>query len=239
MPGMADHDYQGIDNLEVLADAVRYSRFLADAVVRWGQGCRTALDFGAGTGSLSSMARARGIEVACVEPDPRLRAMLQGQGFQVYADIGAVADESQEYIYSLNVLEHIDDDQATLAVLYSKLKPGGRFFLYVPALQVLFSSMDKKIGHYRRYHRKPLLRIIQRAGFVIERAEYADSVGVVATLLYKAIGSRKGDVSRTPLRIYDRVVFPVSRALDRMGCSRWFGKNLWVVARRPESGTAR
>jgi SAM-dependent methyltransferase len=162
--------------------------------------------------------------------------MLQGQGFQVYADIGALADQSQEYIYSLNVLEHIEDDEATLAALYSKLKPGGRFFLYVPALQVLYSSMDKKIGHYRRYHRNELLRIIQRAGFVIERAEYADSLGVFATLLYKVVGSRKGDVSRTPLRIYDRVVFPVSRVLDRMGCSRWFGKNLWVVARRPASG---
>jgi SAM-dependent methyltransferase len=233
---MADQDYQGVDNLEVLADAVRYSDFLVDCVVRSGRGCRTALDFGAGTGSMSAMTRARGIQVECVEPDPRLRTMLDGQGFRVYADLSDVADQSQEYIYSLNVLEHIEDDEATLAALYSKLKPSGRFFLYVPALQALYSSMDKKIGHYRRYHRKPLLGIIQRAGFVIERAEYADSLGVFATLLYKAVGSRKGDVSRTPLRIYDRVVFPVSRVLDRMGCARWFGKNLWVVARRPESG---
>ena len=235
---MADQAYHGIDNLEVLADAVRYSRFLADSVVQSGRGCRTALDFGAGTGSLSSMTRARGIEVACVEPDPRLRAILQEQGFQVYAGVGSVADRSQEYIYSLNVLEHIEDDEATLAALYSKLKPGGRFFLYVPALQFLFSSMDKKIGHYRRYHKNGLLRIVRRAGFVIERAEYADSMGVFATLLYKAIGSRKGDVSRTPLRIYDRLVFPVSRVLDRAGCSRWFGKNLLVVARRPANDGA-
>jgi SAM-dependent methyltransferase len=237
---MADQSYHGIDNLEVLDDAVRYCRFLVDSVVRAGRGCRTALDFGAGTGSLSAMTRARGMQVACVELDPRLRAMLQERGFQVYADIASLADRSQEYIYSLNVLEHIEDDEATLSALFSKLKPEGRLFLYVPALQILFSSMDRKIGHYRRYHREGLLTIVRRAGFVVERAEYADSMGVLATLLYKAMGSRKGDVSRTPLRIYDRVVFPVSRVLDRLGCSRLFGKNLLVVARRPAGdGTSR
>jgi hypothetical protein len=178
------------------------------------------------------------MQVVCVELDPVLRARLQEQGFQVYADIGSVADQSQEFIYSLNVLEHIEDDEGTLSVLFSKLKPGGRFFLYVPAFQILFSSMDTKIGHYRRYHRSGLLRIIRRAGFVVERAEYADSLGFFITLLYRAVGSRKGNVSRTPLRIYDRVIFPVSRVLDRMGCSRLFGKNLWVVARRPVSGEA-
>ena len=239
MSRMADQSYHGIDNLEVLTDAVRYSRFLVDSVVRTGRGCSTAVDFGAGTGSLSAMTRARGMQVACVELDPHLRARLQKQGFQVYADIGALADQSQEFIYSLNVLEHIEDDEGTLAVIFSKLKPGGCFFLYVPALQVLFSSMDKKIGHFRRYHKSGLLRITRRAGFVIERAEYADSLGFFVTLLYKAIGSRKGDVSRTTVRIYDRFVFPVSRVLDRMGCSRLFGKNLWLVGRRPASdGTA-
>lgn len=237
---MADQSYHGIDNLEVLTDAVRYSAFLADSVVRAGRGCRAAIDFGAGTGSLSAMTRARGMQVACVELDAHLRARLQEQGFEVYADIQSVADQSQEFIYSLNVLEHIEDDEGTLGVLFSKLKPGGRLFLYVPALQILFSSMDRKIGHYRRYHRSGLLGIIRRAGFVVERAEYADSLGFFVTLLYKAIGSRKGDVSRTPLRIYDRIVFPVSRVLDRMGCSRLFGKNLAVVARRPvDGGTSR
>jgi len=235
---MADTLYRGIDNLEVLADAVRYSRFLVNAAVQASNQCGTAIDFGAGTGSLSIMARDRGMKVACVELDPRLRGRLRDLGFEVYNDIGLVSDQSQEFIYSLNVLEHIEDDAGTLALLFSKLKPGGRCFLYVPAFQVLFSSMDRKIGHYRRYHKSDLLRIAARAGFVIERAEYADSMGFLVTLLYKVIGSKEGNVSPASVRIYDRFVFPVSRALDRMGCSRLFGKNLLVVLRRPERANA-
>jgi hypothetical protein len=165
--------------------------------------------------------------------DPSLRTRLRGLGFQVYDDIDLVSAGSQEFIYTVNVLEHIEDDERTLAQLFSRLKPGGRCFLYVPALQVLFSSMDRKIGHYRRYHKDNLLGMAARAGFVIDRAEYADSMGFFVTLLYKLVGSKQGNLSPTAVRIYDRVVFPVSRVFDALGCSRLFGKNLLVVMHRP------
>lgn len=231
---MPDTSYQGIDNLEVLDDAVRYNRFLVDCVVAAAGGGRTALDFGAGTGSLSSLAHERGLSVACVELDARLRDRLGARGFAVYDSIDAVADGSQAFIFSLNVLEHIADDAATLFSLFDKLVPGGRCLLYVPAFQILYSSMDRKIGHYRRYRRKGLVELAQRAGFSVERAEYADSLGFFVTLLYKALGSRRGDVSPASVRIYDCCIFPASRVLDKLGCSRLFGKNLLVVLRRPE-----
>ncbi len=229
---MPDTRYQGIDNLDVLDDAVRYNRFLVDEVVHSASGCAGALDFGAGTGSLSVLVRERGLKVVCVEPDPRLRNRLAELGFDVYADVAAVSDQSQELIYSLNVLEHIEDDEAALQALYGRLRPGGRCLLYVPAFQILFSSMDRKIGHYRRYRRHGLVEIATKAGFVVERVEYADSMGFFVTLLYKVIGSRRGDVSSASVRVYDRFIFPVSRVLDRLGCSRVFGKNLLVVMRR-------
>ena len=232
---MTDEFYSGVDNLEVLADAVNYNRFLVDAVVRASHGADSAVDFGAGEGTLSAAMREHGLTVTCVEPDPRLRERLSDQGFEVCAGLGEVTDRSREFIYSLNVLEHIEDDAASLAELLRKLRPGGRLFLYVPALQVLFSSMDKKIGHYRRYDKRQLIKIAVDTGFSIERIDYADSCGVMATLLYKLLGSRKGDISTTSIKIYDRIVFPMSRVLDRMGLSRLFGKNLMVLLRRPST----
>jgi SAM-dependent methyltransferase len=230
---MPDTPYHGIDNLEVLTHAVRYSRFLVDQVVRAGHGALTAVDFGAGTGSLSELARERGMKVACVEPDASLRERLRAMGFEVHDDVGRLPEQSQEFIYSLNVLEHIENDEGALAALFARLKPGGRCLLYVPALQALYSSMDRKIGHYRRYHRGDLLRIARRVGFAIERAEYADSLGVPVTLLYKIVGNRRGDVSVASVKLYDRLLFPVSRLFDRLGFSRLLGKNLLVVMRRP------
>ncbi|MCI0451162.1 MAG: class I SAM-dependent methyltransferase [Candidatus Latescibacteria bacterium] len=235
---MRDSQYQGVDNLEVLANAARYNRFLVDCIVEASAGRRTALDFGAGTGSMSILVRDRGLRIACVEPDPRLRARLSGLGFDVYDDVARIPDRSQEFIYSVNVLEHIEDDEGALAALFAKLKPGGRCLVYVPALQSLYTSMDRKIGHHRRYHRTGLLRIATQAGFTIERARYADSLGVFVTLVYKLMGSRRGDLSPASVWIYDRLVFPASHACDRLGCSRWFGKNLVVVMHRPQEERA-
>ena len=44
-------------------------------------------------------------------------------------------------------------------------------------------------------------------------------------------GSRDGSLNTTHLVIFDRVVFPVSRALDVI-CRRLFGKNVYLVARK-------
>ena len=163
---MSAAQYGAVDNLEVLSEAVRYNRFLVDAVLEASGGSSTAVDFGAGTGSLSVATRRRGLDVTCVEQDTALRRRLREQNLAVCADLEDLVDESQEFIYSLNVLEHIEDDQGALEALHSKLKSGGRLFLYVPAFDVLFSSMDRKVGHYRRYRKRGLIRIATGAGSV-------------------------------------------------------------------------
>jgi SAM-dependent methyltransferase len=230
---MAEELYSGVDNLEVLTDAVNYNRFLVDSVVRASKGAAGAVDFGAGEGTLSAAVRSRGLPVTCVEPDPRLQERLREQGFAVHSDIGRFDDDSLEFIYSLNVLEHIEDDGSALAALRSKLIPGGRLFLYVPAHRFLYSSMDRKIGHHRRYERAGLIGKARGMGFEVESAEYADSLGVVATLIYKLVGSRRGDISKESVKAYDRYIFPLSRALDRLGASGILGKNLMISLRKP------
>jgi len=225
--------YSGVDNLEVLDNAHNYNRFLVDRVVAASAGARAAIDFGAGTGTIAAAVTRRGIEVLCVEADAGLRRRLQDRGLQTRPDLDSVAPESCAFVYSINVLEHIEDDAAALTALAERLQPGGRMLLYVPAFQLLYSSMDRKIGHHRRYSRHRLRDIAGRAGLEIETLRYADSLGFLATLAYKAIGSRSGDLSPSAIAFFDRIVFPGSRFLDRLGCAHLFGKNLWAVLRRP------
>jgi hypothetical protein len=92
--------------------------------------------------------------------------------------------------------------------------------------------MDANVGHVRRYSRDTLMRAVSAAGFSVEAVEYVDSLGFFATLACKMTDRGKGDVNPRMLRIYDRIIFPVSRVLDRI-CHRWFGKNLLLVARNP------
>ncbi|RKZ11631.1 hypothetical protein DRQ32_05490, partial [bacterium] len=216
---MEDEFYSGIDNLEVLAVARNYNRFLADAVLAASGGSSTALDFGAGTGTGAQAVRERGLDVACVEPDPRLRARLLQQGFPVAEELATIDDRSQAFIYTLNVLEHIEDDRHALRLLFEKLQPQGRLYVYVPAFAVLFSSMDVRVGHFRRYERSELSTKARDVGFIEEKMEYVDSLGFAAGLLYRLIGSGSGQLSPGSVKFYDQVVFPVSRVLDRIGFS--------------------
>lgn len=100
--------------------------------------------------------------------------------------------------------------------------------VYVPAFSCLFSAMDKKVGHYRRYTRKTLLRLFEPDDWQIEQTGYADILGFGAALFFKFFGNKHGDLNRKALLFYDRLFFPVSRVLDNLGARVFAGKNVYV-----------
>lgn len=226
---MSDDPYTGVENLEAMGEAERYNRFLVDLILRHRSGIGPALDFGAGSGTFAALLRERGLTVRCFEPDGHLQSLIAEQGLEVIGDSAAIADGSVDYVYSLNVLEHIRDDRAALKEIHRMLRPGGRLLLYVPAYPVLYSSMDERVGHFRRYRRAPLSDRVRETGLSVESSAYADSVGFLAALVYRFLGDRSGSISGRQVRIYDRFVFPVSRALDHV-CGKAFGKNVYLVA---------
>lgn len=81
-------------------------------------------------------------------------------------------------IVMLDVLEHIEDDIATLHKLSQRLKPGGRLIIKVPALPSLYSPMDAAIGHYRRYHKLSLRRAFGQAGIPLSKIWYFNLAGI-------------------------------------------------------------
>jgi SAM-dependent methyltransferase len=223
--------YGGRDNLEAMKKATRYNDFLIDLIQKYATGSRV-LDHGAGAGTFATPIAAGGVNVLCMEPDNNLRAELAQSGLDVAASLEEIPDHSVDYAYTLNVLEHINDDQQAIEELYRCLKPGGRLLVYVPAFQVLYSQMDTHVGHFRRYRRKPLKRLLQDAGLDVGAAYYVDSLGYLATLVYKFVGDRSGSVSPGSVAFYDSVIFPISRIIDFLSIGS-FGKNLTMVATKP------
>lgn len=222
--------YTGVDNLEVMQEARNYNRYLLD-LVRSHAGTGRIVDFGAGAGTFAAPMTKLGFDVTAVEPDETLRHHLQRQNVRTAVDASELPDGSIRYAYTLNVLEHIDDDAGALRLLHAKLGAGGTLLVYVPALPILYTSMDAKVGHIRRYTRSSLLAAVRGAGFEVQRVEYVDCVGVLATLLFKLLGNQQGDVNRTALKVYDRLVFPLSRVADLVA-RRWLGKNLLLLAQK-------
>ena len=226
-------EYVGADNLELMTGAVNYNRYLLRMVLNQTRDKEDhVLDVGAGNGLFARELAQFDIRVSCVEPDVNQAKTIAAAGLGVFPAIDEIDDLSVDYLYSLNVLEHIQDDLGALQQWQLKIKPGGRMLLYVPAFQSLFSSMDRKVGHYRRYRAKGLAALVAAAGFKVQKVRYVDSAGFIASLIYKLVGSQEGTINRTALLFYDRVIFPLSRLGD-IFLSRFVGKNVYVVAIKP------
>ena len=85
---------------------------------------------------------------------------------------------SFDTVVCLNVLEHVKDDLRALSFMRTVLEPGGRLVLQVPAFQFLYGSVDRAIGHYRRYTRRDLALKMRQAGFEVEDSFYMNVIGM-------------------------------------------------------------
>ena len=229
------HDHSGGENLEVMREAEKYNRFLKDLIRGFSGNPETALDFGAGIGTFSNSLDIPPGQVHCVEPDLSARQMLASNGHVPHADLSTVGDASIDYLFTLNVLEHIEDDSAAMGDIFRVIKPGGRLLIYVPAFMILFTSMDVHVGHHRRYRLAGLRRLVADAGFQIEKSAYCDALGFFATLAFKLFdGPEPAPLNARMVGLYDRYLFPLSRLLS-IPCAKILGKNVYVVARRPQT----
>jgi len=224
-------EYTGTDNLEIMACAVKYNAYLLGLVEQCASSSDRILDFGAGIGTFASRLKSSGFQVDCVEPDPRQGEVIESKGLINHLSVADYEEGRFDLVYSFNVFEHIEDDVQAMREIHRVLRPGGRLLAYVPAFGFLFTSMDVKVGHIRRYTRTMLINALKQAHFGIIESRYADVIGVPATVAYKWFGSADGAIDEGALTTYDRLVFPVSRAIDR-ATDRWLGKNVWAVAQR-------
>jgi SAM-dependent methyltransferase len=142
--------------------------------------------------------------------------------------------ERFDTVIMINVLEHIEDDQASIRAAYHALVPGGRFVVFVPALPWLYSALDREVGHYRRYE-KPYLEGLLRAGrFNVVKSKYMDCIGVLPWYLLNVVG-RRTSISPRLARLYDTWFVPVTRWIEGVR-NPWFGKNVLIVARKNAAG---
>jgi 2-polyprenyl-3-methyl-5-hydroxy-6-metoxy-1,4-benzoquinol methylase len=224
--------YQGTENLEAMEFAKNYNRFLANLVLNAiPTNSARILDFGAGIGTFATALTREGRIIDCLEPDLKQGELIAQKGLKTFKSLVEISPGSYDFIYSLNVLEHIKDDAKVVSELGDALRLGGLAFMYVPAFNILFSSMDKFVGHHRRYNMKTLKSLFPSQKWEIVAVRYADSMGFFASLYLKIFGKKDGRISSSLVSLYDSYLFPASLASDRI-FHRWFGKNVWIIAKR-------
>jgi SAM-dependent methyltransferase len=224
--------YTGLTELQLLEKSLHnYNNFIISTFIKHlSASGRNILDFGAGMGTLSVIWSNldKSSNITCFEIDPRLILLIQQRGLMISTslDLGPIFD----YVYTSNVLEHIEHDNEALAQIHNALIPNGKIGIFVPANKFLYSHIDKKLEHFRRYSKKELISKVKSSGFTVESCYYVDSLGAFAWLLFKIfkIGIDSSDSKLLP--IYGRLIWPISKFLDKLGLKYLFGKNLILLA---------
>jgi SAM-dependent methyltransferase len=146
------------------------------------------LDVGCGTGANLEMLGQFG-ETEGVDISQDALAFCRERGFDNVRHGAAErlphADNTFDVVTALDVIEHLDDDLASLKEMRRVLKTNGRVLLFVPAFMFLWGVQDDVSNHRRRYRLKELERVVERAGFEVERATYANITFFAPILLVR------------------------------------------------------
>jgi len=206
---------------------------------------RVTLDHGAGVGNFSTILLEAGAEkVIAVEPAqnllPILKSRTAGAGARILIvgstleeSVGYLAGQSIDTVFSVNVLEHIEDDVRTLQAMFHIVRKGGRIVIFVPALPALYGTLDQAFGHVRRYRRQELHDKVTAAGFRVVRWRFMNLPGMVPWWISGRL-LRARTLAPTTVAAYDRWVVPFLVALEGV-CPPPLGQSLLLVAERPRA----
>jgi SAM-dependent methyltransferase len=186
------------------------------------------LEIGCGTGHNLEMLGGFG-HIDALELDDEARALSEKRlGRKILKsplpELDDVPDRHYDLVGAFDVIEHIEDDAAALASIATKLKPGGKFMMTVPAHQWMWTAHDVANHHKRRYSKRSLRTLIEESPMKLERAGYFNSllfpVAIAERFTSKLRGKDNGDVKLPPA--------PLNAALERV-----FASERHLVARLP------
>jgi SAM-dependent methyltransferase len=166
-------------------------------------------DCGAGTGIFAGEMRAA-CKVTAVDDFEESLKLLEarlGKDAVLKGSCTALplADNSVDVLTALDVIEHVQDDRASMTEFLRVLRPGGIAVVTVPALMSLWSDWDVTLRHHRRYHARTLRETIP-AQFDILHLNYINVAVLPAVFFvrkFRAFKQRLG--FKTTARSEDQV----------------------------------
>jgi SAM-dependent methyltransferase len=234
----ASFSYSGTE-LDALAEAKNYYRWILSYFAPY-MGKRV-IEVGAGIGTFSEflLNSANVSELVLFEPTDNLFPQLQNRfsgnirvkllhGY--LEDLINTTNLSADSIVLVNVLEHIENDEAFLKAAYQILISEGTILLFVPALPQLYGALDEAVGHYRRYTKPSLASKLQKVGFHIVCLRYFNFPGIFTWFLAGRV-MRYKTLRFSDVRFYDRWIVPYVSRLEKY----WeppIGQNLVAIAKK-------
>jgi 2-polyprenyl-3-methyl-5-hydroxy-6-metoxy-1,4-benzoquinol methylase len=203
---------------------------------------RSLLEIGCGTGVvLGGLARAAPqLELTGTDIHPEALAIARTRSDAALHQMDArhipYAGEF-DVVGAFDVIEHVPEDTEVLAQMRSAVRPGGGIVVTVPQHPWLWSDLDERARHQRRYKRSELVEKVRNAGFKVRRVTSFVTLLLPAMALARILprGRRKRDIESelvppAPLNAALKAIMRVELALLRSGASLPIGGSLLLTA---------
>jgi SAM-dependent methyltransferase len=230
-----------IHDLEIMKNAKNYHKwFYSQFNKHLGQ---RIIEIGAGIGNEVHLLQDRNLVVAvdtsenCVEYMKR-RFIGQSNILPVKGDVTSkeileLREYSPDTVICVNVLEHVKGDDTALSHMFELLGQNGKLILGVPAFQFLFGSIDRVVGHHRRYNKNELREKLAGAGFKVLDIFYMNSIAIFGWFLNNRILKLNAE-SLMQVKLFDTFVVPWLSVVER-AVRPPFGLSIVAIAEKEVS----
>ncbi len=220
-------DTTGLEILEIFAHAEKFNAWLFDEIAPY---CRNnLLEIGSGIGNISKLLLKYFNDVSLSDlrteyceilkqkfaGDPHLNGIHQiNLAEPEFEKKFAYLQNRFDTVIASNVVEHIEDDQLSIRNCKYMLQSGGRLVVLVPAYNQLYNSFDKELGHFRRYNKKGLQRLLTYEGFEIVHSGYFNFTGIFGWWVFGSLFKKK-IIPKSQLALYNKLIV-IARLVDKI-----------------------
>ena len=148
--------------LEIMSEAENYTSYIYSLLLK-NIYKENVLDFGSGYGDFCNFLNDKNFNVSGFEPNELAFKKSLNYGFEVFNNYEKII-KKYNTITSINVLEHIEDDNAALQQIKSLMNNDSKLILYLPASMKIWSQMDVDANHFRRYTKKDISEKLEYNG---------------------------------------------------------------------------
>ncbi len=218
MSGPVQSDPPGYETLETFSQAGAFNRWLYQKIVVYIQG--KTIEIGSGIGNISTFLLKDIDDVTLTDLRPEYCRILQKK-FSCNTHLRGVYEldlssenfeskhpvliEKFDTVVALNVIEHIKDDLLAIRNAKALLKKSGKLVILVPAGQYLYNSIDRELGHNKRYSKSSLIGLMESTGLVVTNCRYFNAAAILGWWVTGNV-LREKTISSARLNIYDHMV---------------------------------
>lgn len=219
-------DKTGFEVLQVIKKADNFNQWMYESISPF---CKSpVLEIGSGIGNISKFLVKETDEVALSDINKGYVDLLKEQ-YNNHPHVKSILEidlqlpdffekymplmEKYNSIVLLNVLEHLENEDDAIRNCKYLLRKNGTLIILVPAYKFLYSSLDKELGHHRRYTLQRLKKSIIKNGMTPVKSYYFNTLGILGWL-YAKIFSLK-TIPKHEMSFFEKIT-PAAKFFDKI-----------------------